>query len=80
MASTMDTMTKEKVATLTSIDICDANCPAMARVKVTINDTALLFCGHHYARNEIHLAILASDIVDERYLDEKESKKIPQNG
>ena len=71
-------MTQEPLTevTLTALDRCDADCPAAARVEVTINGSQLLFCGHHYAQYEIDLTVLTSEILDERHFDIKESQKV----
>jgi hypothetical protein len=78
----METMTEEKptTATLTTLDRCDADCPAAARVVVEIQGSELMFCGHHYAKHETAFAILGAVVKDERHIDIKDSQKIPVNG
>lgn len=36
---------------------CDARCPAAALVIVTRGRSALAFCGHHFADNEVLLEL-----------------------
>lgn len=52
--------------TLTKQDRCDADCDAQARVLVKGLAGELLFCGHHYAKNEKELTDFAYEIIDER--------------
>ncbi len=58
--------TEEKVQTLTKQDRCDADCDAQARVLVKGIVGELMFCGHHYAKNEEKLIEFSYEIVDER--------------
>jgi len=65
--------------TLNNADRCD-QCGAQAFVWVNMPDSkaGLLFCGHHYARNEAGLRGVAIDIVDERYkINAKPSQSSP---
>lgn len=59
----MDMETKEHV--LTNMDRCDS-CGAQALVKAEGVNGELLFCGHHYVKNEEALRGWAFTIVDER--------------
>lgn len=60
--------TVQPVPTLKAIDMCDTGgCVASAKVLVKGLQGELLFCGHHYHKNEKELAAWAYDIVDERY-------------
>lgn len=65
----MDTMnTTVTEPTLTALDRCDAGkCGAAAKVLVKGLQGELLFCGHHYAKNEQALSSWAYDVVDERH-------------
>lgn len=53
---------------LNNADRCD-QCGAQAFVWVNMPDsqTGLLYCGHHFARNEAGLRKVAIDFIDERY-------------
>jgi hypothetical protein len=55
--------------TLTRSDRCDA-CPAQAFVVIThtSHGTNLLFCGHHYAKNEAKLVEQGWHVADFRHL------------
>jgi len=55
----------EKQYVLSPIDRCD-QCYAEALVLVKGVTGELMFCGHHYARNEKALAEFAYEIIDER--------------
>ena len=54
-----------QVLTLTTRDRCD-RCGSQAYVLVKRGEQALLFCGHHYARNEVRLKDFADTILDRR--------------
>ena len=62
-------MTAETAATkeyiLGPLNRCDA-CSAEALVLVKGVSGELMFCGHHYAKNETALTKFAYEIVDER--------------
>ena len=64
-------MTKEEVLenkqeyTLTLNDRCD-QCSAAALVLVKGVTGELMFCGHHYAKNESALSKFAYETIDER--------------
>jgi len=60
----METELKEPI--LTKQDRCDAECDAQARVLVKGIAGELLFCGHHYTKNEEKLIDFSYEIVDER--------------
>ncbi|HEU0256411.1 MAG TPA: hypothetical protein VFQ96_01075 [Microbacteriaceae bacterium] len=49
---------------LTAFDRCDA-CGAQAYVRVTINDSELLFCAHHAKEHHAKLAAIATTWHDE---------------
>jgi len=66
-----DTIEDVNEVTLTALDRCDAKCPAAARVILTINDTEILLCGHHYAKSETTLASLGAQVNDQRHIDIK---------
>lgn len=61
----VDNMTKEKVAVLKVADRCD-RCNSQAFVLVKGVTGELMFCGHHYAKNEKALEAFAYEIIDER--------------
>lgn len=62
-------MTQDKVEdkkyTLKATDRCDS-CSAEALVLVKGVSGELMFCGHHYNKNEKALAEFAYEIIDER--------------
>lgn len=58
-----DMETKEHI--LTNLDRCDS-CGAQALVKCNGVTGELLFCGHHFAKNEEKIKEWAFEIVDER--------------
>ena len=59
-------MSRSKRTSLLIADRCD-RCPAQAFVAVEIHGSELLFCGHHYRKNEIGLvAAGAAVILDSR--------------
>ncbi len=49
---------------LSGLDRCDS-CGAQAYVRVTLNDSELLFCGHHAKKHEDKLRPLADSWHDE---------------
>ena len=55
----------EKTYVLKAIDRCD-KCNAEALVLVKGVTGELMFCGHHYAKNEKALQEFAYEIIDER--------------
>jgi len=60
---------KDKTPTereLTLLDRCD-RCKAQAFVIVFINNSELLFCGHHYSKFEITLKNVSTRISDQRF-------------
>lgn len=57
--------TQEKEYVLTAMDRCDS-CSAQALVKVEGLGGDLLFCGHHYGKNEEALKGWAFKTTDER--------------
>lgn len=61
----VDKMTEQKVAVLKVADRCD-RCNSQAFVLVKGVSGELMFCGHHYAKNEEALIKFAYEIVDER--------------
>lgn len=60
--------TETTTNTLTALDRCDQGCGAAAKVLVKGLQGELLFCGHHYHKNEEALSSWSYDIVDERSL------------
>ena len=58
------TMTEIEERLLTSNDRCDA-CGAQAYYAVELKTGELLFCRHHFAKNEDTLISIAIDIYDE---------------
>ena len=57
--------TIEKSFTLNATDRCDS-CSAQALVLVKGVSGELMFCGHHYAKNEKALSNFAYEVIDER--------------
>ena len=55
----------DKEYLLKAIDRCDS-CGSQAYVLVKGVNGELLFCGHHYKKNEKALAEFAYEIIDER--------------
>jgi len=55
----------EKKYILSPIDRCDA-CSAEALVMVKGVNGDLMFCGHHYAKNEAGLIKFTYEVIDER--------------
>lgn len=55
----------EEALELRASDRCD-KCPAQAFVRVAFSTGELLFCGHHYARNEAAIAASAKRVDDFR--------------
>jgi hypothetical protein len=64
-AETVKEQVIEKEYVLKAIDRCDS-CGAQAYVIVKGVTGELLFCGHHFTKNEIKLKEFAYEIVDER--------------
>ena len=60
-----ETEEKEIIYVLTAIDRCDS-CSAQALVWVKGVMGELMFCGHHYAKNEKALINFSYEIIDER--------------
>ena len=62
---------------LSPLNRCD-QCSAEALVLVKGVTGELMFCGHHYAKNEKALSVFAYETIDERYkLKENKSKEPP---
>jgi hypothetical protein len=62
---------------LNALDRCD-QCYAEALVLVKGVTGELMFCGHHYAKNEAGLANFAYEVIDEREkLVENKAKEPP---
>jgi hypothetical protein len=55
----------EKEYVLKAIDRCDS-CNSQAYVLVKLVTGDLMFCGHHYNKNERSIAKFAYEIIDER--------------
>jgi hypothetical protein len=66
----MDTMTEEvqqeETDQLNAHDRCDS-CQAQAYVWVEGVNGDLLFCGHHFSKNEEKIRAYAFEIIDERH-------------
>lgn len=58
--------TVEETDTLNATDRCDS-CGSQAYVWVNGVSGDLLFCGHHFAKNEVKLRAYAFEIIDERH-------------
>jgi hypothetical protein len=58
--------TVEETDSLNATDRCDS-CGSQAYVWVNGVSGDLLFCGHHFAKNEEKLRTYAFEIIDERY-------------
>jgi predicted xylose isomerase-like sugar epimerase len=71
----MMTITEEKAErALKVIDRCDA-CGSQAFVLVKLISGELMFCGHHYVKNQDKLNNQAYEIIDEReYINVKPSQ------
>lgn len=62
-----ETKAEERTETLTVLDRCDA-CGAQAYVSVPLSTGSLLFCNHHWQKNEEKLASLATaPIINEAW-------------
>jgi hypothetical protein len=73
MGRKLKTMTEEKEKVLLVQDRCD-RCGSQAWVLVKGMNGELLFCGHHYTKNESALFQWAYDIIDEREFINKKSE------
>jgi hypothetical protein len=66
----MNTMTEEvqqeETDQLNATDRCDA-CQSQAYVWLNGVSGDLLFCGHHFVKNEVKLRAYAFEIIDERH-------------
>jgi hypothetical protein len=63
---------------LTANDRCDA-CGSQAYVQVFFKDAYLLFCAHHYNKNEKALQPTATDVYDRRdLLDSQQNRSAPE--
>ena len=69
------TITEEKTERMLKvIDRCDA-CGSQAFVMVKLISGELMFCGHHYVKNQNKLNNQAYEIIDERdYINVKPSQ------
>ena len=69
------TITEEKIErSLKVIDRCDA-CGSQAFVMVKLISGELMFCGHHYVKNQDKLNNQSYEIIDEReYINVKPSQ------
>jgi hypothetical protein len=65
MNMTVEPVVEEKQYILSPIDRCD-QCSAEALVLVKGVTGQLMFCGHHYAKNEKALSKFAYETIDER--------------
>ena len=68
-------LTQEKKERILNLqDRCDS-CKAQAFVMVKLLSGQLMFCGHHYIKNQDKLNNQSYEIVDERhYINEKPSQ------
>lgn len=66
----MDTTTETPEIELTTADRCD-NCGAQAYVQVFLLEGDLLFCAHHFKKNEDTLVRKAVRVQDETHKLEK---------
>jgi NADH dehydrogenase FAD-containing subunit len=64
--STMVEEVKEETDQLNAHDRCD-RCSSQAYVWINGVNGDLLFCGHHFAKNEEKLRAYAFEIIDERH-------------
>lgn len=65
--NTLDDMDKiQTERELTLLDRCD-RCNAQAFVIIFINNSELLFCGHHYSKYEIALKNVSTRTSDQRF-------------
>jgi hypothetical protein len=65
--NTLDDMDKTQTEReLTLLDRCD-RCNAQAFVIIFINNSELLFCGHHYSKYEIALKNVSTRTSDQRF-------------
>ena len=62
----METMVEELSDTLNATDRCDA-CQSQAYVWLNGVNGDLLFCGHHFVKNEEKLRAYAFEVIDERH-------------
>jgi hypothetical protein len=62
----MDTMVEEKSDTLNPTDRCDA-CGSQAYIWINGVSGDLLFCRHHFLKNEEKLREYAFEIIDETW-------------
>lgn len=57
---------REKLPEFEVTGICDADCTALAKVKVRLKPQgSLVFCGHHYRAKELDLIPVLMDVYDE---------------
>lgn len=65
MDEKVEEITASKEYVLKVIDRCDS-CNSQAYVLVKLVTGELMFCGHHYNKNEKSIAKFAYEIIDER--------------
>lgn len=64
---------------LTANDRCDA-CGSQAYVQVFINEMPLLFCAHHYTKNEEAIKPVATYVHDRRdMLFDQQNRQAPED-
>lgn len=57
---------REQIPDIEVNGICDADCSALAKVKVRLRPAGILtFCGHHYRANELAMLPDILDVRDE---------------
>jgi len=77
MNMTIESVAEEVQYVLSPLDRCD-QCYAEALVLVKGVTGQLMFCGHHYAKNEKALSVFAYETIDERHkIKENKAKKPP---
>ena len=77
MNMTAESVVEEVQYVLSPLDRCD-QCSAEALVLVKGVTGQLMFCGHHYAKNEKALSTFAYETIDERdKLKENKAKEPP---
>ena len=77
MNMTAESVVEEVQYVLSPLDRCD-QCYAEALVLVKGVTGQLMFCGHHYSKNEKALSVFAYETIDERdKLKENKAKEPP---
>jgi hypothetical protein len=75
----LENLQAEEQVELTANDRCDA-CGSQAYVQVFINDASLLFCAHHYNKNEEAIKPTAKYVYDRRdMLFNQQNRQAPED-